>query len=154
MKVKHSIYDAAIHGCCLLMLAGVTVFLAAAWKSIPAVVPMHHNFAGEADGWGPKSELLSLPVLAWAMYLLISALERFPNIWNTGIRITEENKERAYRTLKNLIASVKLIVVGVFVFLTVETALTFDLPAWFLPAALGILSGDIAYWIWKLVRFR
>jgi len=154
MKVKNSIYDVVINGCCLLLLTSVTVFLAAVWESIPAVVPMHHNFAGEVDRWGSKGEMILLPVIAWDMYLLITLLERFPDIWNTGIKITEENRERAYRTLKNLIATMKLILVGVFVFLTVETALTLRLPAWFLPLTLGILFGDIAYWIWKLVRIK
>jgi len=154
MKMKNSIFDIAINVCCLLTLAGVTVFLAAAWGSIPARVPMHYNFAGEIDRWGSKYEMLFLPVTAWAMYLLITVLERFPGIWNTGVRITEENRERVYRILKNMIITVKLIVVAEFAFLSVETAASFRLSVWFLPVSSAILFGDISYWIWKLVRAR
>jgi hypothetical protein len=136
-----------------ILTAGAAVYAAGTLLS-HRMVPMHHNFAGEVDRWGSKGEMILLPVIAWAMYLLITLLERFPDIWNTGIKITEENRGRAYRTLKNLIATMKLILVGVFVFLTVETALTLRLPAWFLPLTLGILFGDIAYWIWKLVRIK
>ena len=154
MKIKNTVYDTAIHACCLLLLVGVTVFLTASWGSLPARVPMHYDFAGEVDRWGSKYEILFLPVTAWAIYILIAVLEQFPGTWNTGIEITEYNRERAYRLLKNLIATVKLILVAAFVFLTMEAALAFRLPAWLLPAFLIILFGDLFYWLRKLMRAR
>lgn len=45
---------------------------------------------------GKKSEMLLLPVMAWLLYLLLTVIERFPKIWNTGVTVTEENRERVY----------------------------------------------------------
>ena len=154
MKIRNSVYDIVINICCLLMLVGVTIFLVVSWKNIPAEIPMHYNFAGEIDRWGLKSEMIFLPIISWVMYILITVIERFPNVWNTGIKITEENKEPAYRILKKLISTVKLIIVAMFSFLSLQTALSFKLPFWFLPVYIVILFGDIFFWIWKLIRIR
>jgi hypothetical protein len=42
------------------------------------------------------------------------------DVWNTGVTITEDNKTRIYRILKNMIGTTKFLVVGVFVFLLEE----------------------------------
>lgn len=83
MKIRNSVYDIVINICCLLMLVGVTVFLVISWKNIPNEIPMHYNFAGEIDRWGSKYEMIFLPIISWVMYILITVIEMFPNVWNT-----------------------------------------------------------------------
>ena len=85
---------------------------------------------------------------------MITLIERFPQIWNTGVRVTEENRTQVYRLLKNLIAWVKMLVLLVFGSLTVLSSLSLNLPVWFLLVFLALLFGVVAYYIVRLTRLR
>ncbi len=120
MPMRRSKYDVVINLFCLLLLTGVVIYLEANWNNIPDKIPGHYNAMGEVDRWGNKGELVVLPIIGWIMYIGITVLEHFPQVWNTGVTITEDNKTRIYRILKNMIGTTKLLVVGVFVFLLEE----------------------------------
>lgn len=154
MPVKRSKYNLVVNLLCLLLLFGIVVYLAVNWSRIPNAVPGHYNAAGEVDRWGSKGELLILPVIGWVMYIGITVLERFPQFWNTGVTITEENKARIYRILKNMIATTKLIMVVVFFYLTLNSASSESLPIWFLPAFLIFTFASILFFIFQLIRAK
>ena len=84
----------------------------------------------------------------------MTIIEKFPQAWNTGVKVTEENKERVYSTLLHLVSTIKFIMVCVFAYLTVQTTLAFELFAWFTPIFLLAIFGDLLYWIWKLYRVK
>lgn len=86
------------------------------------------------------------------MYIGMTVIEYYPQIWNTGVTVTDENRERVYRILKNMLGTIKLLTVGVFSFLTVNSILAKDLPAWFLPIFLIVMFGAMIFYIVKLVR--
>ena len=152
MKIKNSKFDIAINMLCLIMIIGTAIYLIVNWTNIPENVPMHHNFSGEVDRFGNKSEMIILPILTVIMFSFMSVVEHFPQLWNTGIKVTDKNKEYVYRILKNMITTLKLIVVCVFTYLTMQTALVIELPSLFLPAFILILFGDMLFWILKLVK--
>lgn len=154
MKIFWSKGGFILNVLCLVVLVGLALFLLVNWEQFPEIVPMHHDFAGKVDRWGDKTEMLILPGIAWGMFLLMSWSERFPKIWNTGVKVTEENKVQVYRTLKHMIITMKFILVLVFSYLTVETALSFKLSAWFLPVSVVLLLGDMFFWIRKLVKLN
>jgi uncharacterized membrane protein len=138
----------------LLSLVGVAAYLILAWKTIPDQIPGHYNAVGEIDRWGDKSELIVLPIVSWLMYGLITLIERYPQIWNTGVRVTEENRTEVYRLLKSLIAVVKMFVLLMFGSLSVISSLGLNLPMWYLLAFLVVLFGTIVYFIVRLTRLR
>ncbi|HMM05582.1 MAG TPA: DUF1648 domain-containing protein [Clostridiales bacterium] len=154
MKLKRSTYDVAVNLICLVLLLGTVVYFVANWGEFPDRVPGHYNAMGEVDRWGNKGELLITLIIAWIMYLGMTAIERFPQVWNTGVRVTEENKKRVYRILKNMIVTLKLTVVAIFVFLAVNSASASQLPLWFLPAFLILIFGSIIFFGIKLSRAK
>lgn len=154
MKIKHGIADWILEVSSFLLLAGASLYLLIGWNSFPDKLPMHHNFAGEIDRWGDKSELLFLVVVAWVLYVLLVAVERFPQIWNTGVQVTPENRERVYRALKYMLGTMKVLVNGVFAFLIVQTTFGQALPGWFLPVFLAVFLGDLVFWLVRLYRIR
>lgn len=154
MLLKRSKYDIIINFICLLLLLGVVAYLAVNWNSIPDKIPGHYNAMGEVDRWGNKGELLVLLIIGWVIYIGITILEHFPQVWNTGVTVTEENKARIYSILKNMIGIVKLLVVGTFVFLAINSALAKSLPIWFLPIFLGLMFGSIIFFIVRLTRAK
>lgn len=154
IKIERNALDVLETIVSLCCLVGVVVYLVFAWQTIPDQIPGHYNAAGEIDRWGDKSELILLPIVSWLMYGLMTLIERFPQIWNTGVRITDENRTEVYRLLKNLIAVVKMVVLLLFGSLTVISSLGWNLPLWFVLGFLALLFGFIAYFVVRLTRLR
>ena len=154
MKVKKTKYDIFVEIVCLTLLIGVSIYLYLNWSSIPDMIPGHYNAMGEIDRMGSKKELVVLQIIGWLMYLILTVIGKFPQIWNTGVSVTEENKERVYRITKNLLNTVKLIMVAVFVYLTINSSQVISLTVWFLPVFLILLFGSMIFFIIKLVRAK
>ena len=154
IKIERNALDILETIVSLLCLIGVVVYLILVWDTIPAKIPAHYNAAGEVNRWGSKSELIVLPIISWLMFGLITLIERFPSIWNTGVRITDDNRTEVYRLLKNLIAVVKMFVLLMFGSLTVISSLSLSLPVWYILAFIGLLFGAIAYFAVRLTRLR
>ncbi|SEW44346.1 DUF1648 domain-containing protein [[Clostridium] fimetarium] len=154
MKVKKTKYDIFVEIVCLTLLIGVSIYLYLNWSTIPDKIPGHYNAMGQIDRMGSKGELLILPIIGWLIYLFLTVIEKFPQIWNTGVTVTEENKERVYRITKNLLNTVKLITVAVFVYLTINSSQAISLSVWFLPIFLILEFGSMIFFIIKLVRAK
>ena len=154
IKIERNALDVLEAIVSLSCLVGVSLYLILAWSTIPAQIPAHYNAAGEVNRWGSKSERIILPIISWLIYGMITLIERFPQAWNTGVRVTEENRAEVFRLLKNMIACVKMITLSIFSCLTVLSSLARNLPMWFLLVFLVLLFGTIAYYIVKLTRLR
>jgi len=154
MKIKNSPADIIMEILGLIMLIGTPLYLLIRWSSIPDKLPMHYNFAGEIDRWGGKGEILFLVVMVWILYLMISLVEHFPSIWNTGVQVTSENRARVYRTLKYIVKTLKLVMTLIFTFLIFNTVAGTPLPRWFTPAYLILIIGNFAFWLIRLYRVR
>lgn len=154
VKIRSNLADKIMQGLGLALMVGVSLYLIIGWSSFPDKVPMHYGAAGEIDRWGGKGEILFLVVLWWIMYLVISAVERFPQIWNTGVKVTAANQARVYRTLKYMVVSLKLIVTADFAYMIVNITLCRPLGGWFTPVFLVLVFGDMAFWTIRLVRCR
>jgi uncharacterized membrane protein len=153
-RMKNTKYDVLMNGICIILLFGVVLYLIYDWSNIPDKIPVHYNFAGEIDKWSNKSELWVCPVLSVLLFLVLTVLEAFPQLWNTGVQITVENQERVYRILKTILVNLKGVTVVVFTFLTVHSALIRPLPVWFLPIFLVLLFGSLAVNLVRLANAK
>ncbi len=149
-----SIYSIVLNWICLLILIGSSLYLLLSWVSIPDKIPGHYNAVGEIDRWGNKAELLILPVISWITYIGLSIVERFPSMWNTGVKITVENRERIYAIILNMIVTLKLVTTSIFVFITVNSALAKPLPICFTPIFLILTFGTLLFFMVSLFRNR
>lgn len=154
MVMPRSKYAIAVNIICILLFLGVAIFLGLTWQDIPDKIPGHYNALGETDRWTGKSELLFLPILGWLLFIGVTVIELFPKLWNTGVTVTEENWPRVYRVIKNMLASTKLQLSAIFVFLTINSALQNELPSWFLPLVLVLVFGSLTYFIVRLVQVK
>lgn len=109
---------------------------------------------GRGQPMGQQERANHTLIISWLIYGMITLIERYPQIWNTGVRITKENRDQVYRLLKDLIAWVKMITLSIFGFLTVLSALARNLPVWFLLVFVVLLFGVIAYYIVRITRVR
>ena len=152
MRIPFRKYDIIVEILCIICLLGTFVYLAIAWGNIPKEVPGHYNAMGEVDRVTGKNSLLVLPFINAVMYLGMSVIELFPQLWNTGVTVTEENKYRVYRNIKDMMKTTKLIMVLVFTYLTINSALAIPLPAWFTPVSLFLIMGSLVFFIVRLVK--
>lgn len=154
MRISKNKFDIIVDIICLICLIGLILFLAISWSNIPDQVPGHYNSRGEVDKLSGKGSLIGLAAIAWAMYILMFLVEMFPKTWNTGVKITKENAARVYRTMKNMIGIMKLLLVFIFTFLTVNSALAKPLPTLFTPITLILTFGSIAFFAVRLIRVK
>ena len=154
VRMRSSLADRIIQIICLVLMAGVTIYLIAGWTSFPDQIPMHYGGSGEIDRWGGKGEIILLILLWWGMYLVLSAIERFPQVWNTGVKVTPQNQERVYRTLKYMLKTLKFLTALIFAYLIVNSLQSAPLPGWFTPAVMILVFGDMAFWLIRLFRIK
>lgn len=154
MKLKNNKIDWIIEIMCLTLLIGLTAYLIFHWGSIPDKIPAHYDWEGNIDRWGNKSDLIFLPMMSWFLYLLITGLQQVPLVWNTGVKITEENEERVYRTLKYMLETLKLIVVADLTYITIHSLTGTSLSGWFTMIVLVAVFGDLIFWIVRLYQVK
>jgi len=154
ISIRKNALDVAEMVVSLLCLVGVVVYLILAWGNIPDRIPGHYNALGEVDHWSSKTSLIMLPIISWMLFGFITLVERYPQIWNTGITLTEANRDEVYRLLKSMIALVKMFVLLMFASLTVLSSFAFNLPIWYILGFLMVVFGTIAVCIVRLNRLR
>jgi uncharacterized membrane protein len=154
LKINKSKFDVIINILCLLCLVGTAVYLIIAWDKIPTSIPGHYNAAGEVDKMTNKSSSIILLIVGFIMFIGISIIEKFPQIWNTGVQVTEENRDKIYRILKSMSETMKLLVTLVFSYLSLQSTTGENLPPLFLPIYLSLMFGSITFFIIRLVKVK
>ncbi len=152
MKIQKSKLDKILNILCIVILIATPIALAILWPEIPKKLPMHYDLYGNVTRYGVKSELIIIPFISFLLYGLITLIEYIPEAWNTGVIVTEENKERVYTILYHLISTVKFLIVFSF---NVPIILTLTLNIKLSPIFLLIIMlGNANYWIYKLYKAK
>jgi len=81
---------------------------------LPDRIPTHFDAAGDPNGWGSSSTLWLLPVLAAAIYLVITVVSQFPTSFRYSMQVTEENRARLQEVTLDMLAWLKAELVGLF----------------------------------------
>ena len=154
MKTENTRADRILDLLGWILLIGTLVYLILGWPSFPDQIPMHYNGAGEIDRWGGKGEIIFIEVMMWILYLGIGVVEKYPQIWNTGVEVTAKNKEKIYRTLKYMLKTLKFLTALIFAYLIVNSLQSVPLPGWFTPVVVILVFGDMAFWLICLFRIK
>jgi uncharacterized membrane protein len=147
MKLKHTRLQIFLEIAGAALIVGMVLFLVLNWNSFPDRIPKHFNATGQVDSWGGKGELLFLPILGIGLYLLITVLTFFPSIWNMNISYKEENKVAVYQTIKTMMLVLKVILAGVFLYISYYMALAQSMPGYFLPVVLAAIFAPMLFFI-------
>lgn len=138
----------------LLTLWGWTI---AHYSSLPDTIPTHFNAAGEADGFGGKASIITLPIIATLLFIGLTVLNRYPHIFNYPTAITQDNALRLYTLATRMLRYLKLILVVVFggiEFMTIQhaTGEATGLGVWFLPLTLMLIFLPLIYFVIKSIK--
>jgi len=154
MRIKNSILDIVLNAVCVLLLIGLVIYLIIRWSSIPDQIPGHFNASGEVTRWDSKSTLIVMPIIAGVLYIGMTILEQFPQVWNTGVRVTQDNMFRVYKILKSMISIIKLLIVATFTTIAIVQSYAVSLPVWLLPVFISLIFGTVIINLVRLVRAR
>lgn len=138
----------------------IFAFLAMAWlfytefSSLPEHIPVHFNFRGEPDRFGPRSTLILLPLIAVLLYVLLTLVGNYPHTYNYPQKITEENARKQYRLATRLVRVLKVIILlsfAYFISLAIDSARAGGsvLSGFILPVFLIAIFLPIAVYYWK-----
>ena len=129
--------------------------VASVFPDLPDRVPRHFDASGQADAWGPRMMVWSLPIVNVAIFVLLGVVSRLPHLSNLPIRVTERNQARIYRLIRFQTVWLKAFVTGIFAYIswrTIEKAQGADvgLGSAFLPIAVGGTAVVLAWFYYKV----
>lgn len=103
-----------------------------AFSRAPNIVPTHVNFKGVIDNYGPRYRIFSLPIVLTLLYILVTVLSYFPNLFNYPEVLTEANKARLYDNTRNTLKVVKMVMSAelFLTFLLMQRNLIFSQNIW------------------------
>ncbi|HBC45615.1 MAG TPA: hypothetical protein DEO84_10295 [candidate division Zixibacteria bacterium] len=104
----------------LLSIVGVILCVYLPWRYwgvLPDRIPTHFDFAGKPNGWGSKGALLILPIIEFVLFMVLSIVQRFPEVYNYPVKITEANARRQYTLARSLLAWLSFEIVWFFTYI-------------------------------------
>lgn len=104
-----------------LSFIAIWVLTITSYSSLPDTIPIHFNGAGQADGFGGKATILTLPIIATILFVGLTLLNQVPHIFNYPTPVTEGNVIGQYTNATRLIRYLKGIIVIVFGLIVIKT---------------------------------
>ena len=138
----------------VVLLLATAAYLWLAWDKLPDSMPTHFNFAGEADSWGGKGSLLALPLIAFALYALLTAVCFFPKAWNMPFAVTEANRERLYTLTQEMLGVIKALCVATLCYIAFDTARRQAISGALMIVFLLLLFGAIIFYTVRMARYK
>ena len=129
------------------------------YSNLPETIPIHYNGQGKVDRFGGRATIFSLPIIATILFIGMTILNKFPQVFNYPTKITEDNAFNQYTNATRLIRYLKLIIVlvlGLITFRTIQNANgdSEGLGIWFLPLIIGLIFIPLTYFIFKSLKVK
>jgi uncharacterized membrane protein len=120
IPLQVSFLDKILIGVGAAIIVATWIYIGWIYKQLPDIVPTHYNFKGEVDGYGGKSTLIVLQVVATLLFVGLHMLNKFPHIFNYPVKITPENATIQYQLATRLLRVEAISIALVFGFIPVE----------------------------------
>jgi len=159
LKLELTTFDKILEILGWISILAILALTITNYTNLPDTIPIHYNDAGQADGFGGKATILTLPIIATVLFIGLTILNKFPHIFNYPTKKTHDNALRQYTNATILIRYLKLIIVvifGLIAFKTIQNANgeTDGLGRWFLPLTLGLIFIPLTYYIIKTLKTK
>lgn len=125
----------------LAFMWGLTIY---AFLKLPSIIPIHFSGSGKVDNYGSKNFILIFPFIATVIYLGLTALNKYPHIFNYMTTITENNAVRQYTIATRILRYLKLAILIIFstvILFTYQVTIGIKdgLGVWFLPFTFALI---------------
>lgn len=124
------------------------------YSNLPHTIPIHFNASGEADGFGGKGMILTLPIVGSVLFIGMTILNKHPHLFNYPIKMTADQALDQYTNATKLVRYLKFSIVVIFGLIVLQTIRKVNgeadgLGEWFLPLTLGLIFIPMGYFIFK-----
>lgn len=114
IKIELTVVDKIIELISWVLLIGIWILTITNYQNLPETIPIHFDSKGVADGFGNKSMLFHLPIVATVIFIGLTILNKLPHTFNYLQEITIENAFKQYRIATRMMRVLKLIIVLIF----------------------------------------
>lgn len=140
-----------------LLLCAIWVFTIRNFSEMPDIIPIHYDFLGHADRFGPKEKLFDLLIVVSILFVGLTILSKFPNAFCFFTKKIEENIKNQYFNPIRIIRYTKLtilIFISMIVFNNIYTREENyqNLGVWFGPLFLILIFIPLGYPIIKSLK--
>ena len=145
IKIELTKSDKILEIIALLLLIVLWIYVIYNYNSLPEIINTHFNAQGKPDGSGEKQYIFGLPGVATFIYILVTISNRYPNILNYTVEITEENALEVYTKGTKIARILKIIIIGIFGYASWQTISNVNVSPLFFPIVLVAIFGTIIY---------
>ncbi|MBL7767102.1 MAG: DUF1648 domain-containing protein [Chitinophagaceae bacterium] len=154
IKLEQSTLDKMLEMLGWTSILAIWVLVITSYQNLPDIIPIHYNSAGQANDFGGKGHILTLPIVATFLFIGLSILNKFPHVFNYPTNITEDNALKQYTKATRLLRYLKFIIVLIFGLITMKTISnvyeqTNGLGTWFLALTIGLVIIPLTYYVIK-----
>jgi uncharacterized membrane protein len=140
-------------------ILAIWILIITNYTNLPDTISIHYNGAGQVDGFGGKGNILTLPLVATILFIGLTIINKFPNVFNYPANITADNALNQYTIATRLIRYLKFIIVVIFGLIALQTIRNVNgqisgLGVWFLPLTSGLIFIPLTYFVIKLVQTK
>lgn len=159
LKLHLSMADKFIEYLGWMLLIAIWILTLTSYAELPDSIPIHYDFAGEADSFGGKGNIVTMPIVATILFIGMTILNKYPQLFNYPTEISRENAQGLYNNAARMIRYLKVIIVFIFGLNSYQTirianGYSSDLGAWFLPLTLALMSIPIVYFMIRSFRIE
>ena len=135
-----------------ISVIGIWCFTWIHFYELPKIIPIHYNALGSIDKLGDKTNIFALPVISTLLFVGLTILNKFPQVFNYHCEITKENALYQYMNATRMLRVLKLVIVlifGAIVILTIESVNgnIKGLGTLFMPLSIVLVSTPIIYFL-------
>ena len=144
IKLKLSKIDLFLEITGYLAFGGFWILFLYLYNRLPDVIAIHFGISGQADRYGSKVSIISLPIISTILFIGLTILNRYPHQFNYLNKITAENAQKHYKMATGFIRYLRLVIVLIFGCIFFASAQTAqgnkgDLNFWILPFSLLVI---------------
>jgi len=159
IKIELTITDKILEIMSWFFIIAIWIMVLASYSKLPDTIPTHYNGEGQIDAYGGKESILILPFIGAVLFIGLSALNKFPQVYNYPTNITEDNVLRQYTYATRMNRYLKSIVVLIFLVIAFEeiedaNRKSGGLGIWFLPILIVLILIPVIYFIAKSLKAK
>ena len=151
--MKPTRFDKILNALSAVLLIGTVLVVVLYWSRLPEQVPIRYDFSGNVTGWGGKGSMFIWPIVGIVFYIILSFVEHMPpEQWNTGVKVTSQNKEWVYKNIRHSLSTMKLLFAVLMSVITLTMAAGRRLSLWVIGLEILIITVNTIFWLVRASR--
>ncbi len=152
IEIPETNYHRLINRLCISLYMILTLLILFYWNKLSDTVPTHYDAEGTPDAYGSKMFVFFCPIVSFFLYLFMKFIEQHPVLWNIPVSTTSKNSDHIYLMTKNMLVTIRFILVINFFHISVQIIRERSLGEWFVPVTLAVLFSVTLLYIIRIYK--